>query len=145
MLDLIDSDYHQDGWRAGAVIDPLFIYSAATHQRWIEQDRARREPGEVRPAHAEFTLFPDSLTKYGISGFVPVVVEVPCADADAPLRFSGHHLVRMPGSDEPMHFDEYLRLTLGRGGFAGFGMPDFTTPPLDAELQATLEDGLLPF
>lgn len=144
-MDLIDSDYHRDGWRAGAKMDPLFVFSVATHHRWMQHHRAHRTPGEPRPAQTEFVLFPDSLVKYGISGFVPVVIELPCADADAPLRFSEHGPVLDPDSQTPLHFVEYLRLTLGRGGFAGFGMPDFSTPPLDAELQARLVDGLLPF
>lgn len=143
LLDLVDSGWQGGGWRAGAVMDPLFIYGLASqYEEWAAPVGYQRE---TLPTSNTLILFPDSLVKYDISGFVPVGVDVPCPAIDAPLRFDEHHLLPSLSGDGAMHFVEYLRLTLARGGFAGLGRADFMTPPLDEALNRELIAGFLPF
>lgn len=143
LLDVVDSDWHDGGWRAGAVMDPLLVYGIATV--YDDLIAGRREPRKDGMPGEVLILFPDALVKYDISGFVPVGVELPCPSVDAPLHFIGSHFVPGPGGQVPFHFVDYPRLTLSRGGFSGYGMTDLETPPLDDTLCQSLIAGFLPF
>lgn len=141
-LDLVDSDWYDGGWRAGAVMDPLFVYGIAS--QYDDIVTGRREKDEDAGGTV-MVLYPDSLVKYDISGFVPVGIALPCPAMDVPLQFIGSHPVPGPGHRVPFHFVEYLRLTLRRGGFSGYGMPDLETLPIDDDLCRMLTEGFLPF
>jgi hypothetical protein len=99
-------------------LDPLVVHRLEdawySVDEWLE-DRAQNIPEVVGPLEVE--IAPDRFHKVNISGGPPCAIRMPDASADAPIKWS----------EEGARLVDYLRRSIGRGGFAGIGPEDDPT------------------